>query len=937
MRKKDVLHTVHRGLMGLILTSFIGMSQNLSPSDLSTCKEYYFTMHDGVGLATDVCLPILKNDLYLPPFQISVFGTPVNVNSLRIARAGQQIFWIPGQPNPWQLPAVFTRTPYGKDGFIAQHNLVNLLGVMSIVQDTRGRYRSEGVYLSMYSDSWDKTPYVPAGWHHPLDITGGQANTHTDGYDSYLYIRDSLVWYYTDTINYPPVMHISNGELAMVGGSAMGNTQYQAAATGTTGIVKALFPIVSSGEQWIMGHMNGLFRERLITGWLGGMYLGYNWVPGPSDPFDSIHTLADFPAPYNASPVTLWLKAVDFWSEDNDVHHPGSFARSAMDVSKAPLQNGESRYTNLNLPIYNLVGWWDIYNYAQIQAWLSTRQHSDTARFFQKLIIGPWAHQTIGMTTTGDMTYPDNVYEVLGTEWSKINSPDVNIPKLIASEPIQWFRTWLSEPHFVLLPQDDWQFATIYNGDSVFVQVPADTYSVAYHVFFNFLNGVGGLPGIPIRIKGIPFVDSNTIQYIDIDPTGTSVFGDTTGTVLGPTNVNFDERDPDGVPPLRIYIAGPDDGTVGNWWLADDTFPPRGVQLFDLYFHPDGTLQPVPPEDSALFSFFCDPKNPVRTIGGPNMIVKVPDGSRYSQGQMLMNDPAWEHLTYPPDTVLPSGDTFAQMLVFETGHISDSVTIAGWATFEFWGGGYPIDNVVTDSLDMDFILRVIDVYLDGREYYVFEGVVNGRAREYARLFAKDDPNADNIPFSNLASNELYYFKLRSFPIGYTFGPGHKIKIVITGNNYDLYQSNPHIPLEGNEFFRVFVRDMDTATYYFHGTAVKTRPAVQQFLVSPSRPAKATLPVLGTPTVPTLVSTQIPDNTAPYHIFAKGKDIIVNWYGSSKSTITIFNPDGKAIASQQLRRGVNIISVGPHTSICLWQITDAKSMRTYSGKILVTEF
>ena len=923
--------------IALVVTSFNALSQGLSTSDLSTCKEYYFTMHDGVRLAADVCLPILKNDLYLPSFQINILGTPVTVNSLRIAKAGQQIFWIEGQPNPWQLPAVFTRTPYGKNGFAAQHLLVNLLGVMSIVQDTRGRYRSEGVYLSMYSDSWDKTPYIPSGWYHPLDITGGQANTHTDGYDSYLFIRDSLEWHYTDTINYPPVMKISNGELAMVGGSAMGNTQYQAAATGTAGIVKALFPIVASGEQWIMGHMNGLFRERLITGWLGGMYAAYNWQSGPSDPFDSIHTLADFPAPYNASPVTLWIKAVDFWAKDYDVHHPGSFGRALMDVSKAPLPGGQSRYTNLNLPIYNIVGWWDIYNYAQIQAWLSTRKHSDTARFFQKLIIGPWAHQTIGMTTTGDMTYPDNVYDVLGTEWGKINSPDVNIPKLVASEPIQWFRTWLSQPSFVLLPQNEWQFATIYNGDSVFVIIPADTYSVEYHVFFNFLNGIGGLPGIPVRIKGIPFIDSNSIQYIDIDPTGTSVFGDTTGTVLGPTNVNFDERDSNGVPALRIYIAGPDDVQAGNWWLADDTFPPRNVQPFDLYFHSDGTLQPVPPRDSTLFSFFCDPKNPVRTIGGPNMIVKVPDGSRYSQGQMLMNDPAWEHLTYPSDTVLPSGDTFARMLVFETGPISDSVTIAGWATIEFWGGGYPIDNVVTDSLDMDFILRVIDVYPDGREYYVFEGAVNGRAREFARLFAEDDPNADNAPFSNLASNKLYYFKLRSFPIGYTFGPGHKIKIVVTGNNYDLYQSNPHIPLEGNEFFRVFVRDMDTATYIFRGTPVKARPAVQHFLISPTRPAKITLPVLGTPTVPVLTSSESPSNVTPYQIFAKENNIIVNWFGSQNSTLTVFSSDGRTIASQQLKRGINVIPMTAKSDMYIWQITDAQTDKLYSGKLVLVNF
>ncbi len=316
------------------------------------------------------------------------------------------------------------------------------------------------------------------------------------------------------------------------------------------------------------------------------------------------------------------------------------------------------------------------------------------------------------------------------------------------------------------------------------------------------------------------------------------------------------------------------------------------------------------------------------------MIVKVPDGSRYSQGQMLMNDPAWEHLTYPSDTVLPSSDTFARMLVFESGPITDSVTIAGWATFEFWGGGYPIDNVITDSLDMDFILRVIDVYPDGREYYVFEGAVNGRAREYAKLFAEDDPNADNAPFSNMASNKLYYFKLRSFPIGYTFGPGHKIKIVITGNNYDLYQSNPHIPLEGNEFFRVRVQDMDTATYYFYGTPVQARPAVQHFLVSPNRPAKVTLPVLGTPTVPVLLSSQSPQQEYPFQIFVKESFVIVNWQGDSDAIFKVFAYDGKELGSHKLVRGVNVIEISPSNSIYLWRIIEPIGGETYSGKVIM---
>ncbi len=916
-------------LLAISVSSIFSQPFALSP--MTTCYQYYIPMKDTVVLATDVCLPILSQDWVIDG--LSIQGIPLN--PLTVAKAGQQIFWFPQQPNPWQLPTVMTRTPYGKFKLKKQHELVTILGYMSVIQDVRGRYKSAGVYLPMYSDNWDKTPYVPSGWHHPLDLTGGEANKHEDGYETILFVADSLLWHYTDTINFPNTMKISNGKIAMIGPSALGNTQYMAAATKPTQYLKAIMPIVASSEQWLMGNMNGMFREKLITSWLGTAFLAYNWdSTGLPNVKDTIHTLNDFPAPYNSSPVAAWDKAVDLWASDNNVHEPWSFARAVIDVSKAPISPDSSRYEYLDLPIYNINGWWDIYNYTQILSWLSTRRYADTARQFQKLVIGPWAHHTIGKTTTGDMTYPENSNDVLGPDFT---SKKPNIPRLLGSEPIQWFRTWLGTPEFILLPNEEWQLAATQLGQDIYVMVPADTYSTPYYEFINFLNGVGGLDSLPIRIKGAELFgfDSNTIYYYDISPTGTSIFGDTIGIVLDSTSLEFDETKPEGIPAGRFYIAGPDDSTGGNWWLVADTFPPPQVTYYKIYLHHNDSVYLQPPSDSAIFTFFTDPKNPALTVGGPNLRVRVPDTTnRRSQGQMLMNNPVWEHLTYPGDTTLPDGTTYKRMLTFVSPIITDSVSLIGFPTIEFWAGGFPVDNVLTDSFDMDFVVRIIDVYPDGREYYVFEGAVNGRAREYARLFAEDNPFADTVRYSNLASNTLYHFKFRTFPIGYTFGKGHRIKVVITGNNHPIYQSNPHVPLEQGDFFRVTPAQMDTATYIFRGTPVKARPAVQYIVTSPSLPASITLPILGQPSIP---EPAIPQAAVkPYidpltiYTFVNNGNIYINALHHS-GQIEIITMDGNILVKSKLTD--RLIVKCPAQTLFLWKFTDFESGKTKAGRVI----
>ena len=206
-------------------------------SEFSTGFNVPFTMPDGIKLMTGVFLPITQDSMLVEitlPLPSWLGGT-TTIGNVELIKNHTQIMVydsIGGQPNPnpYQLPAVFTRTPYEKRGDLTGQ-YVALFGYAAIVQDMRGRYESEGVYMPMYSDSWDKNPYHP-DYGHVLDVTPlsdpRNGNRHEDGYNSVRFIVDSLVR------DFGAIPHTNNftttGDIAMFGASALGNTQYQAAA-----------------------------------------------------------------------------------------------------------------------------------------------------------------------------------------------------------------------------------------------------------------------------------------------------------------------------------------------------------------------------------------------------------------------------------------------------------------------------------------------------------------------------------------------------------------------------------------------------------------------------------------------------------------------------------------------------------------------------------
>ncbi len=894
-------------------------------SDFSTCTQVPFTMPDGTKLMTDIYLPILQDSFVyndtitfnllpapFPPIRIPIYAVLLQKGSQYIIY--DTINGVPN-PNPYQLPMILERTPYNKNGAV-EGQAMALLGYVGAVQDMRGRYTSQGAYLPLYSDSWKKWAYHD--YTHVLDITAPSdprnGNNHEDGYNTLEFVKNQLVRKFD--LNSDGVFEttdlVYNGSIGTFGASALGYNQLQAAAAHkvdpTKPGLKSMFPIVGPLEFYkSTGFHNGCLRDMLVTGWLRGQ------IKDTRDELmdidmgidDDIHSSKDYGSldKFDAS-----NKAIDHFVTvryENSAcgYYPNSIGRSDMDASKAPVDaNGESdkngtysRYKNMEVPTFHVAGWWDIFVDGSLETHKFIQDNITQKKNLQKIIMGPWAHQTIASTTTGDKTYPKNVTDITKIDISSIGADgNINIADIAKSELISWFRYNLNyngynktdEPKVLIPKSKTWQ-KPLPQLPQLEVRFPAQDYKIQFADLLNFILGEESLKQVPVEIRLGALVIPFKLDLPDLGPI-LQGFG-TEGKFAGIPRYDYTT-----IPAIRFYVVGAsnDDATVsyaGNYWMGSDTFPLRTTNWHSMFFHKNGKLDfNSPTTDEGEASYLHDPNNPIITVGGGNMIETTPQGDRSSQGQMNYSDPNFN--TYTMDR--------AGVLKYETDILTDSLCIIGFPKVKLYAKTNPL-NADNGPTDCDFFVRILDVYPDGKEFFVVEGAVNARAREYARSIANGQEN-DNAVFSNIDIGKLYEYYLQMYPIAYTFAEGHKIKILISSSNYPRFQSCANVPLMPNEFFRR--KPSDGRTYLFNGVEMIPRSAVQRISFSNQYPTHIELPVFGSSGLITAVknikTVKANWDVTVYPNPSDGKfSIVISKTG--RYTATVFNTIGEKILSKEI--------------------------------------
>ncbi len=303
-----------------LLAIFLLASPQNSPVESGpyvVAKNVMVPMRDGVRLATDLYFPA-KNGVRLEG----------------------------------RFPAILERTPYNKNDageWWAPYYASR--GYVSIAQDTRGRYASEGVWHMMTDDA-------------------------PDGFDTASWIVQQP-W--------------SDGGFGMIGTSYVGGTQHAMAVTNPPGL-KALVPVDAVSNAGYFGMRNGGAFELRFLNWIF-IYGAPDGSRASRDPATRTvleeagknvrDYLSALPIRKGMTPLRLapeyedWLVfAVGHGENDAYWKQPGFGVVDQIDHYK-------------DIPVYLIGGWYD--SWAR-DTTMNFEALSKTKKSPQKVILGPWIH-----------------------------------------------------------------------------------------------------------------------------------------------------------------------------------------------------------------------------------------------------------------------------------------------------------------------------------------------------------------------------------------------------------------------------------------------------------------------------------------------------------------------------------------------------------------
>ena len=279
------------------------------PIGIETKLTEMVTMRDGVHLATDIFLP--KSD-------------------------GLKKF-----------PVIMARTPYGKERYSEAHYRFVQRGYAVVIQDVRGRNKSEGVNRSMQ-------------------------NERDDG---------------DDTLNWLANQEWCDGEIGMLGGSYGGFVQWAAASSGNPHL-KALVSIVTAGSPFVDMRRKG---GTLIS---GGIPLEFALSEKIFNP--SLMDRSDWDK-------LMKIRPLEKIAEVGLGYQINRFNESLQHVNYDEYwheMNWYERKQKIHVPALIISGWYDDNGAGTTEAIKVTDKYPKGLR---KIILGPWLHKGNSTRDLGDI------------------------------------------------------------------------------------------------------------------------------------------------------------------------------------------------------------------------------------------------------------------------------------------------------------------------------------------------------------------------------------------------------------------------------------------------------------------------------------------------------------------------------------------------------
>lgn len=265
---------------------------------------------------------------------------------------------------PGRFPVLLSRLPYDKNGRRRPGDIDVFVehGYVVIMQDTRGRFASDG------------GEYEPLVWEAQ------------DGHDA---------------VEWAAQLPYADGNVGTMGQSYLGATQYLLAPTRPPHL-RAAFPASAPADfhQCWAYHTGGAFelgwqipyailmardtieRQGLTATLLPELERVLAAAPTPWAP-----PLG--PEAYRRLPLTAWAELLEPVAK-----YLGDYLRHPHDGAPWWAINVERRHVEIDVPMYHVTSWYDIFLHGGIANFQGLRRFAKTepARAAQKLLIGPWAH-----------------------------------------------------------------------------------------------------------------------------------------------------------------------------------------------------------------------------------------------------------------------------------------------------------------------------------------------------------------------------------------------------------------------------------------------------------------------------------------------------------------------------------------------------------------
>jgi putative CocE/NonD family hydrolase len=207
-------------------------------------------------------------------------------------------------------------------------------------------------------------------------------------------------------------------------------------------------------------------------------------------------------------------------------------------------------------------------------------------------------------------------------------------------------------------------------------------------------------------------------------------------------------------PPVHVFVMG------RNKWYAEKDWPVPGATLVPYYFHSaghanslkgDGTLLRTPPDDEAADEYTYDPEKPTPSaITGDDI--------------------------FGPDDVRGPAER-DDVLVYTTPPLEEDTEVTGAIRAKLFAA--------TSARDTDWMVRLIDVFPDGKAEFLCDAVLRARCRDPKTGGAYTAERLSSIEPGTITEYTLDFWR----GTANVFLKGHRIRVEVSSAYFPFYLRN----------------------------------------------------------------------------------------------------------------------------------------------------